>query len=57
MDLAEFRQRAMIAAMQGLLSSRPWDGPPINAKELAKVAAALADALVEANGESDGPNP
>lgn len=53
MDRAEFRQRAMIAAMQGLLaSSVGWAGDDL-AEELARRAIMFADALLEANTIDD----
>jgi hypothetical protein len=49
MDQAEFRQTAMIAAMQGLLAaSDGWCGDN-DAKELVRRSILFADALLEAN--------
>lgn len=49
MDIAEFRHRAMIAAMLGLLaSSDGWCGDK-DAKELTRRCVMFADALLEAN--------
>ncbi len=54
MDRAEFRQRAIIAAMQGMLSSMPaYYGHDYDAKKIAAAAQELADALVEANTVDD----
>lgn len=53
MSVAEFRQWAMIHAMQGLLASCDgWIGDG-DAKELARRSIVFADALLEANTIDD----
>jgi hypothetical protein len=47
MDRAEFRQRAMIAAMQGLLANpHSWD---MDMMSVTKISVQYAEALLEAN--------
>ena len=48
MDRAEFRQIAMIAAMEGMLAS-PHTAVTATPKEIALAAIEQADALLEAN--------
>jgi len=47
MDVAEFRQRAMIAAMQGLLANPRF--ADFDMMDIVKLSVQHADALVEAN--------
>jgi hypothetical protein len=49
MDRAEFRQRAMIAAMQGLLANTAYTNQKLSLSDVSKYAVACADALLEAN--------
>jgi hypothetical protein len=56
MDQSEFRQRAMIAAMQGLLASSVTWSVNTPHRDIAKASASLADALLAAN-TIDEPEP
>jgi len=49
MDLAEFRQKAMIAAMQGLLANPAPKIVEMSTQQTAVLAIRCANALVEAN--------
>ena len=53
MDQAEFRQWAMIHALQGLLANTEFTKMKLTAKQVAEAAIEIADALLEANTIDD----